>query len=130
MEQDISVNPSAGGVRAPALFARVWRISGASYPESATIDAIVNTVIPQIERLQGYCGGYLLAEREGGAFLRVSFWDTLQHLHDADVMTTNAIAGVMVVTSGSTVSVDVCDVLMSDPPPPLRSNVGRRVEEP
>lgn len=120
MEQDISEGRSPGA-QASALFARVWRITGANYLDAGTIDAIVDTVVPQIARLPGYCGGYVLAEREGGTFLRVSFWDSLEHLHDADVMTTNAIAGVMVVTSGTTVSVDVCDVLLSDPPPPLRS---------
>ena len=80
----------------------------------------MDSVIPQIERLPGYCGGYFLVERERGTVLRISFWDSLEHLHDADVMSKNAVTGMMVVTSGSSISVDVCDVLVSDPPPSVR----------
>lgn len=102
------------------MFARVWRIAGSTYPDTGTIEAIMGTVIRQVEQLPGYCGGYFLAGREGGALLRISFWDSLDHLRAADVMAKNAVTGMMVVTSGTSMSVDVCDVLVSDPPPPLR----------
>jgi hypothetical protein len=120
MELDLAAGASMGAGIHAGLFARVWRIAGGTALDPATVDALVESVVPQIARLPGYRGGYLLAECEGAAFLRVSFWDSLEHLHAADVMTSNAIAGVMVVTSGTTMTLDVCDVLMSDPPPRLR----------
>ncbi|WP_133058881.1 MULTISPECIES: hypothetical protein [unclassified Nocardioides] len=120
---DRQVGSPAGDQVASTLLARVWRIADASYLEESTIDAIDAVVLPQIERLAGYCGGYLLADRDGGAILRISFWDSLVHLRAADVLATNAIAGMMVVTSGGTVSEDICEVVLSDPPPQL----GRRI---
>jgi hypothetical protein len=110
------------------MFARVWRIAGSVYPDPDTIEALVGTVIAQIERLPGYCGGYFLAVREQGVIMRISFWDSLQHLRAADVMARNAVTGMMVVTDGASMSVEVCDVLVSDPPPPLRPHYlgGRR----
>ena len=106
------------------FLARVWRISGSSYPDDETFSAILHGTIPQIEKLPGYLGGYFLVERDRETILRISFWDTLEHLQAADVMARNAVTGMMVVTAGDSISVDVCDVLLSDPPPAVRPGGG------
>lgn len=98
------------------LFARTWRISGTTYPDQSTIDAILGSVLPRVQALPGYRGGYLLVERDRGAITTISFWDSLDAMKAADVLGKNVISGLMVVTAGQSMSVEVCDVLASSPP--------------
>ena len=116
MHQEVAdVGPSGAEAR-PRLFARVWRIEGAVHPDSATVATLVDTVLTRIERLPGYRGGYFLAATEGEGILTITFWNSLEELHAADVMGKNAVSGTMVVTAGTSMSVDVYDVLMRQSP--------------
>lgn len=101
---------------AGSQFARSWRITGATDLDPVTVDAIVDNVVPQIEVLPGYLGGYLFVEREHETIMTITFWDSREHRAAADVMAKNAAAGIMVVTSGDDMAADKLDVLIGDPP--------------
>lgn len=116
MDPEAAGATPAGGEPPPHLFARVWRLGGSDYPDDTTVATLVDTVLPRIEQLPGYRGGYFLAAPGGGEIVTVTFWSSLAELHAADAVGNNSIAGTMVVTSGSSMSVEVYDVLMAQPP--------------
>ena len=101
------------------LFARTWRIAATGYPSRATLDDLVEQLLPQIEALDGYLGGNILVDRDHGDILATTFWDSMESLTAAQARATNAAAGTLVISDGAGIQISVCDVLVSTPVPCL-----------
>ena len=101
------------------LFARTWRIAATGYPSHATLDDLVEQLLPQIEALDGYLGGNILVDRDHGDILATTFWDSMETLTAAQARATNAAAGTLVISDRAGIRISVCDVLVSTPVPCL-----------
>ena len=101
----------------PGLFARTWRLSNPGYPDRSALSALVEVVVPEIEALEGYRGGNIMVDRNGGDIYATTFWDTMEHLRAAHDKATNAAAGLLVISNGAAMEHRICDVVLSTPVP-------------
>jgi heme-degrading monooxygenase HmoA len=73
------------------MYARVARFAGLP-PEriEVTVQGFKDGLLPEIEKLQGYKGVTVLVDRQGGAAVAMTFWETPQDMRASEELVAQA----------------------------------------
>ena len=113
------------------MYARITRFAASPQAIDQLVQATKRLLVPQFQRLQGYRGGLVFADREKGEMVGVGFWRELEDVEEsAGALEAAFGTGLLVGEQLRVISQETFEVLHEIPPPAAEESAATSDSQP
>ena len=95
------------------MFARVSTLRGAPEQIDDGIRQVRENVLPSVEQMDGYQGGYLLVDRQNGTSISITLWESEEAMRASEEAANQLRSDAAGAAGAQIASVDRCEVVLT-----------------